>query len=264
MNEIKKTLQGLYKSRFFLEHLVKWDIKFKFRRSVLGFLWTIIQPLLLTLIIATVFSIAFHQPMKSYAPYILSGILVWDVIQGSIVNNSGSIIAAETYIRQVYNPVIIYPLRYSIVTMVSFLIASSSFVIWILILCPQNLLAGFISLPFFLICAFLLLWSFSTISSHINLRFRDYPYVMALVMQIFWYFSPVFFKRNQFDNNIYLKTLFEINPVSQILDLFRTPFFNGVFASAGTYVYVALFSVICAVIAYTVNRKYEDTVIYYF
>ena len=97
---LKEYLSRIYQARYFLIHLVKWDMKYKFRRSKLGILWTILQPLLLTLIMSAVFSFVLNQEMRTYAPYILSGTLVWDVIHGSFIANSTSFVAAETYIRQ--------------------------------------------------------------------------------------------------------------------------------------------------------------------
>ncbi len=264
MEQIKQYVKRIGKTKFFLVHLVKWDIKYKFRGSKIGVLWTVLQPLLLTLIIATIFGFVFHQEMGEYSPYILSGLLVWDVINGAVVTNSYSFLQAETYIRQYSHPVIIYPLRASLVSMATFFIAFSAFLVWMLFLHPQNVPIGLISLPLTCIFYFIMSWSVSVISSHLHIRFRDYPYIMNLVMQVLWYFSPVFFKRDMFLSNKALRITFQLNPVTQVLNLIRTPFFDGCFAPLWSYCYVGLLAVICVIIAWNVNRKCERNVIFYF
>lgn len=264
INEVKEYFGRINEAKFFLLHLVKWDIKFKFRGSRIGILWTILQPLLLTLIIGSVFSFVFQQEMREYAPYILSGLLVWDLISSSVIGNSHSFLQAEMYIKQYTHPAIIYPLRAALVSTVSFLIATISLLIWITILYPQHIAVILISLPLTVFIYFMLSWPVSIISSHINIRFRDYPYIMNLVMQIMWYFSPVFFKRDMFLNNQVLKMVFTLNPVTQILNLIRCPMFDGCLASLATYAYVMLLVICILIIAWYVNRKCEKNLIFYF
>lgn len=260
---VSPKLKKIYEARFFIIHLVKWDIKYKFRRSVLGIVWTVLQPLLLTGIIAMVFSFVFHQEIRTYAPYILSGVLFWDVLSSSVIGNGGSFLQSETYIRQFSHPVVIYPLRLSMVTTVNFLIATIGLVLWGVFVYPQNILIGVVSLPLTMFLYFVISFAISIVASHLYVRFRDYPYVMGLAMQLLWYLSPVFFKEEMFTSNELLHAFFLINPITHMLELMRAPFLKGCFADLTSYIYVGAVAVILLVIALTVNEKYEKTVIYY-
>lgn len=262
--KIKSYALRIDKAKYFLLHLVKWDIKFKFRGSRIGILWTVLQPLLLTLIISGVFGFVLHQPMKEYAPYILSGLLGWDLINAAVVGNSFCLMQAEAYIRQYSHPIVIYPLRAALVSLATFLIAFSSFFVWICFFRPQNLPVGIISFPLTVLIYFVLSWAVSVISCHVHIRFRDYPYIMNLVMQILWYFSPVFFRNEMFSSNELLYAVFRANPVTQVLELIRKPFFEGVFPSVTTYIYVFILMAAVMWIALAVNSKCEKTVIFYF
>lgn len=251
-------------ARYFLLHLIRWDIKFRFRGSKIGIFWTILQPLLLTLIISGVFGFVFHQEMREYAPYILSGLLVWDVINAAVVGNSYCFLQAETYIKQFAHPLIIYPMRASMVSMITFFIAFTAFLVWMLILYPQNLIVGIIALPLTTVTYFIFSWSLSIISAHLHIRFRDYPYIMNLVMQVLWYFSPVFFKKEMFGESGILNLLFRLNPVTQALNLIRIPFFEGRFPPLQCYFYLLILMVIAVSTAYLTNKKCEKTVIFYY
>jgi lipopolysaccharide transport system permease protein len=264
MNEIRNYLKRIYKARFFLIHLVKWDIKYKFRRSFLGIVWTAVQPLMLTIIIGAVFGFVLKQPMKTYAPYILSGVLVWDIITAAVITNSSSFLQGESYIRQIAHPVAIYPLRAALVCISTFFIANSGLLIWILFLYPEHILFVLMALPLVTFIYFLYAWSISIISSHIHIRYRDYPYIMALVMQALWYFSPVFFEEKMFASNAILHKLFLINPITHVLFLIRKPYLEGKFADISSYLYVIGLAILLLTIAWFVNKKCEKKVIYYF
>ena len=260
---LKEYFLRIYRARYFLLHLVRWDMKYKFRRSKLGMLWTILQPLLLTMIMSTVFSYAFHQDMKTYAPYILSGTLVWDIIQSSFIGNSSSFVAAEAYIRQYAHPLALYPLRAAMVSLSTFSIAFTSLLVWTLILYPQNMVLSLLSLPLTFCIYFLFSWAISIISSHIFVRYRDYPYIMTLVMQFLWYLSPVFFREEMFEANELLYGVFLLNPITQVLKLIRTPLFQGQLAGWDTYFYVFVLACAFLFCAWKINQACEKTVIYY-
>mgnify|MGYP000952901313 CR=1 FL=1 len=264
MNEVKRYLQRIYKTRYFLLHLVRWDLKYKFRRSKFGLLWTILQPLLLTLIISVVFGFVFKQDMKTYAPYILSGLLVWEIILGAVIQNSSSFMAAETYIRQYMHPIAIYPLRAALVSISVFCIALIGLLIWSIFIYPQNIIVFLITLPLTLFIYFILCWAIGVISSHVHIRYRDYPYVMNLIMQFMWYLSPVFFKESMFELSSVLHMVFVFNPITQVLQLIRKPLLDGKIASFETYIYCLLLVIIIVLISWKVNKRAEPSVIYHF
>jgi len=263
MKTVISYFRRIYNARFFLIHLVRWDIKFKFRRSKLGLLWTILQPLLLTMIIAAVFGFVFKQKVGTYAPYILSGILVWDIISAAVIGNGSSFIQAEAYIKQFAHPIMIYPIRASLVSIINFLIATTGLFAWVLFVYPQNVLTAIISLPLTAFIYFIMAWSISVISSHMYVRYRDYPFVMSLALQLLWYLSPVFFKEEMFLSNPMLHVLFVVNPITHILMLMRQPFLSGCFADTVSYVYSLSIAAILLIVAWSVNSKCEKTVIYY-
>lgn len=263
METLNTYVKKIYEARYFLLHLVNWDIKYKFRRSKLGIIWTVLQPFLLTLIIALVFGYVFDQEMTTYAPYILSGVLVWDIISAAIIGNGSSFLAAETYIRQFAHPITLYPLRAAMVSVITFIIATIGLFTWIGFVYPENIPIALISLPLTAMIYFLMAWALSIISSHINVRYRDYPYVMQLVMQFLWYMSPVFFKEEMFESNALLHSFFLVNPITHVLMLIREPFLSGSFAPIVSYVYTFAIASLLLIIAWHVNKKLEKTVIYY-
>src|SRR5690349_22600377 len=92
---LKRYLRGIWTSRYFWLHLARAELKYKFRRSRLGLLWTMVNPLVLMLMIAFIFGNLFNIPMSEFAPYVFSGLIVWDFITGSVLGGCNSLLVSE-------------------------------------------------------------------------------------------------------------------------------------------------------------------------
>lgn len=260
---MKQYLQKVYDARYFWIHLAKIELKNKFRRSKLGILWTFVSPLCLTMIMSVVFATVFNSDIITYAPYILSGLLFWDLFSGSLVGGSFTIVANDAYIRQFNHPITIYTLKAAIVYTISFLIAVIALIIWILFIAPENLIIGLLSLPITIVLFFFLAWAGVTIGAFTNTKYRDYPQMMPLILQTFWYLSPVFFQEDMFSSNDILYAWFKVNPITHILFLVRKPFLEGQFASTANYVVSLVAVIIMGLIAIRINRKSARDIIFY-
>lgn len=263
MSGFKNYWLKIYESRYFWSHLSKIDLKNKFRRSKLGLLWICVSPLCLMLIMSAVFGTVFKQDMVSYAPYILSGLLFWNIMTDSFVAGSNSIIGSEAYIRQFNHPVSIYPLKASLTGIASFAISMLSLIVIMIFIHPVNIVIGIISFPIAMIIYFILEWTSTIIAAFIGTKYRDYPQLAALILQAIWYVSPVFFQESMFEKNKYLYLLFICNPITHFLNLIRDPFLNGKFpslvsicVSTGTVSVMALF-------AFLINKKNAKDIIFY-
>lgn len=260
---MNNNLRGIYDSRYFWMHLVRIDLKNKFRRSKLGILWTFISPLCLTCIMSVVFAVAFHSNIAEYAPYILSGLLFWDVMNNSVQAGAGSIVANAPYIQQFNHPITIYTLKSALVNVISFMIAMIALAIWMMFVNPVNVLIGILSLPLTLIVYFGLSWALTTTTSYIYTKYRDYPQMAVLIMQTIWYLSPVFFQEEMFASVNVLYTWYRVNPITHFLFLIRKPFLEGCFAAGISYAYCIGFVLALGALAVYVDKKSRDNVIFY-
>lgn len=260
---MKEYFHKIYATRYFWSHLAVNDLKSRFRRSKLGLLWTVLQPLLLTMILSVVFSTVFGQALGTYATYILSGIVVWDLLQASVVGGGNALFGSEQYIRQFNHPMTIYTLRYTILNLATFLMELIALVIWVLFVQPENLILAFFTLPLTLVFYFPLVWGFVTIAGYSGAKYRDYPQVMLLVMQMLYYFSPVFLKQEMFIKSEALLALFQINPVTHVLNILRYPFVYMQMPQTADYLYVLAADIVVVAWAVRVNRKNEKKVIFY-
>jgi len=260
---MKSYIQKVYKTRYFWFHLAKGDLKSRFRRSKLGILWVIAQPFFLTIIMSVIFSTVFKQELGEYLLHILSGIVVWDLLMASIVSGGSSLMQSEQYIRQFNHPITIYTLRFAVLNTITFLIELVALVIWIVIMKPQNLLISMVMLPFTVVIYFALSWALVTIAGYSNTKYRDYPQIMALVMQALWYVSPVFLKNEMFMSSLFLHTMFDINPITHILELIRKPFLYGEVPTGRNYLFSIVITGVFIVFACFVDKKNKKKIIFY-
>lgn len=255
--------QKIYELRYFLFYLVKLDLKNKYRRSKLGILWSILYPAGLTIIMGIVFAVAFKYDVIDYIPYVLSGILFWDLVNSSFSSGGYSLLSNDSFIRQCNHPLTIYTLKSSFVTIINFLIALISLGIWVIVQNPLHLITGIISLPLTLLIFFVFVWGSTTIAGYTCVQYRDYPMMIPLILQVAWYVSPVFFQESLFKSNEIIYTWFQWNPITHMLNLIREPFLYGRFPSINDYFISVILVVIVGYCAYKINKKKEKDIIFY-
>jgi lipopolysaccharide transport system permease protein len=260
---MRSYLTDVWAARYFFTYLASAELKYKFRRSKLGLLWTMVTPLVLTLIMSFILGNLLGTDMRDYAPYIYSGLLVWEFLYSSVILGCNSLIGSEPYIKQYRHPFAIYPLKTTLVNIMSFLIAIGGLVLWILFYKPFNLLVAVIAVPISIVCLFILGWPIAILASFTNLKYRDFAQISILGMQLLWYVSPVFFQPSMFKNPN-LALAWQLNPVTHILNLLRAPMLNGSFPTLIDFGFVLGTAAILYLLAAIRIRNSEKTLIYYF
>ncbi|MFH0963959.1 MAG: ABC transporter permease [Planctomycetota bacterium] len=254
--------RDIWTSRYFWWHLAKAEIRARFRRSRLGILWALLHPLLLTIMIALVLGAVFRSPSREFAPFVFSGILVWGFICESVQTGCASLISAGPYIKQCALPAAIYPLRYVLSSFLVFCVGLAGFAVWALVLRPQHFNVPLLSLALSLPLLILLGWPLSVIAGFVNAKFRDFQYLVALLLQAVWYVSPVFIEPRLF-RAVDLGFLVDYNPVTHILNLVRAPLLDGAFPSAADYAYTIGTILVFSAIALRKIAREEANIIFY-
>ncbi len=255
-------IKRIYKARYFWWSLVKADLRNKYRRSTLGIIWSLLYPLLFTLLLVFIFGNIFKSDVSYLMPYIYSGIIVWDTVANSFMVGSAAIVASEPYIKQFSHPLAIYSLKQTLVIIINTMISGIGMFAWCAIAKPANISVMLISLPATIILLMLLAWAITTISAIVNTKFRDFQQMIGLVIQALWFLTPVYFeKRIYVDAKLYY--LLDFNPLAHLLDLVREPFLSGSIAAFSDYLYVIGLTVVLWIISILLLYKNEKEIIFY-
>lgn len=255
-------LLGIWQARYFWSHLSFSDLRSRWRRSFFGILWTIIQPLGMTIILALVFGRIFKVDIPEYAPYILSGMLVWDFVTTTATNGALAFVQADAYIKQCRHPLAIYTLRTVFTNVMILCLASVSLIVWVLVVMPQNFAWSWLAvLTIFPILA-LIAWPLSTFLAYIATRFRDLPHALGLILQAMWFVSPIYFEAKLFRDGE-LHWLVDYNPIYHLLEIVRAPLLQGTWPTAQNYFFCGLTIAILIVLAILLGLRSEKKVIFY-
>ena len=248
--------------RHFWAHLARAEVRARFRRSRLGVAWALLQPLLLTLLLAVVFGGIFRLPIRDFALFVYSGLVVWDFIALSVVNGCGSLLTAEPYIKLRRLPVVIYPLRVVLGIATVSMVAFAGLILWVIIDRPEVLGLPLVGLPpaFALIC--LLGWGLAIHSAFINARFRDFQQFVGVILQAVWYVSPVFIEPRLF-TAAGLEAVLFYNPITHVLNLIREPLLWGQFPSGVDWAFAAGFAALVWLFAVARVRRSERDIVFY-
>ena len=254
--------KGIWRARHFWIHLSVSDLRSRWRRSFLGALWCIIQPLGMTLLLALVFSRLFNSDILSYAPYILSGLVVWECVTACVTGGALSFVQADAYIKQTKHPLAIYTLRTVLSSLAVLGLASVALFGWSAIVLPQHSgwhwLGALTIFPVLL----LVLWPLATLLAYVGTRFRDLPHATGLFMQALWFVSPVYFETRMFRNGG-LDALVDYNPIFHLLQLLRAPLLEGKWPTLENLGFTLLAAVVLALLAWMTGRVAERRVIFY-
>ena len=252
----------IWAARYFWSNLALADLRARWRRSFFGMLWSMLQPLGMTALLALVFSRMFHTDIVSYAPYILSGVIIWEFVSSSLTGGSLSFVQADAYIRQCRHPLAIYTLRTVLTALIVLTMASIPLLIWSLAVLPEKFGLCWLAVLTLYPVLLLMAWPLATILAYVGARFRDVPHAMALILQALWFISPVYFQASMFRKGG-LDALVDYNPVYHLLQIVRAPLLDGEWPTVTNYAFTLGAACIFTLLAWAIGRTAEKRVIFY-
>jgi lipopolysaccharide transport system permease protein len=205
-----------------LFYILSWrDIKVRYKQTVLGTLWSIIRPLLTTLIFTIVFSKIAKLENPSNAPYALmvfAGMLPWQFFSNALSESTNSLIGNANLITKVYFPRLIIPASSVITSLVDFLI---SFVILLGMMIYYQYVPSWhlVFLPIFILLVSFCAFGFGLYLTAVNVKYRDFRYIIPFIIQFGLYITPVGFSSEVIGEK--WKLLYALNPMVGVIDGFR-------------------------------------------
>jgi lipopolysaccharide transport system permease protein len=255
-------LAGIWSARHFWTHLALADLRNRWRRSYLGAVWSILQPLGITALIAFVLGRLFKLDILDYAPYIFSGIVAWDFIAGTALSGALAFVQNEPYIKQYRHPLAIYTLRTALANILISVLASIGLIGWILVMRPSTFGWSWLSIPLCFPLLMLTGWGLATILAYLTTRFRDIPHALGLILQALWFVSPVYFEP-RFFRGAGLSRLIDDNPLYHLLQTLRAPLLAGEWPTLENYAWCVATIVVLFLLAWLIGRRFERNVIFY-
>jgi ABC-type polysaccharide/polyol phosphate export permease len=251
----------IWQRRFFWLTLVRMDLRRRYRRSVLGIGWSLLNPILMTCVFCVVFAKLFGEDLTTYAPFVLSGLAFWSFASGVVTESCQCFYAGEHYIRQLPAPLAIYPLRTTLGLFAHFMIALLILLLMVWGLRGAENLGSLWSVVPALGMFFLLAWSVAVCAGVLNVVFPDMQHLIQVGMQVLFYLTPVFYSGKMLAKHR-LQWLMDCNPLAACIELLRAPILDARLASWQTWGIVAGFTSIVGVAAVLTLWRMERRLIY--
>ncbi|HMG93406.1 MAG TPA: ABC transporter permease [Chryseolinea sp.] len=200
------------------------DIKIKYKQTALGFLWAILQPLVMMLIFTFFFGRALNVPSQDlpYPVFVFSGLLLWNTFSSGLTNSANSMVNNAQIIKKIYFPRLIIPVSSIMVALFDFFMAFVLFVV-LLLLYQQPVAWIAIALwPFALIISLVATLGPGCLLAALNVKYRDFRYVIPFLVQILFFLTPVIYPVSLIKHPV-LQYILVMSPMYAAVELFRYP-----------------------------------------
>jgi lipopolysaccharide transport system permease protein len=200
------------------------DIKIKYKQTALGFLWAILQPLLMMVIFTFFFGKALNIPSQSlpYPVFVFSGLLLWNTFSSGLTNSANSMVNNAQIIKKIYFPRLVIPVSSIFVALFDFLMALVLFIPLLLFYQQPVSLAAFWSWPLAVFTCIIATMGPGTLLAALNVKYRDFRYVIPFLVQVLFFLTPVIYPVSVLKYPI-LQYIIVLSPMYATIELFRYP-----------------------------------------
>ncbi|HYO15035.1 MAG TPA: ABC transporter permease [Thermoanaerobaculia bacterium] len=216
----------LYRYRDLIRALVARELKVRYRRSAIGFAWTMLQPLLMMLVLQVVFSAIFSMrlPYGNYVVYALAGLLFWNFFSQSILSSMNSLRSNAALLKKLPIPKEVFPLATVISGVINLVLALIPLLL-ILLVTGHPLTPALLFLPVAILLAAAFTLGAGLLLSPLAVFFSDTVELIGVILSVLMYLTPVIYPMEILPERY--RWLVRFNPVRSILEVFRDPIYQG-------------------------------------
>ena len=225
-NKFSLGLRELWEYRELFYFFTLRDIKVKYKQTVLGFLWAVLQPLIMALLFSFFLGKAISNYTNMSMPYevfALSGLVIWGIFASGLNNAGNSMVSNANIIKKIYFPRLIIPLSSVLVGLFDFIMAFIVFLLYALYNHISFTWYALLYFPLSVVLTCIATFGAGSLLASLNVKYRDFRYIIPFLIQLLLFLTPVIYPVS-IAANPYLKWLLALNPMCAPLDIFRASF----------------------------------------
>jgi lipopolysaccharide transport system permease protein len=234
--------------------LTQKELKVRYKRSFLGYLWSIANPLALALVFFIAFKIFMKIPIENYTLFLISGLFPWQWFSNSVNSSAMIFISNASLIKKVNFRKEVLVIATVLNDMLHFLLSIPVIVLFIVIYGLKPDFLWFAGIPLLLCIQFIISFSFSIAISAINLFFRDIERIVSIFTTLLFYTTPIIYSEDMVPHTY--KTLIMMNPLSILMVSWRNLFIHGVIDFRNIAL-AFMYSIFIAAVGYLIFRKLQ-------
>jgi ABC-type polysaccharide/polyol phosphate export permease len=247
--------------RFFpvVRNLVTQELTVRYHRSALGFLWTLINPLLMMATLATVFSTVFKLPPGGYVVHLFSGMIPWAFLQTTVSESTTCWIQNDALLRKVYLPKLVFPFSRVLINLTTMLLTMVAF---FLLLIPLGARPSWalLGLPVAVVLWAAFALGLGLLAGVLNTFYRDVGHIIGVGMQAWYYATPILYRPDQLPDPI--QHLLWLNPAYGLMRLFQDTIRDGVWPAWDIWLAATVTATVCLGVGYAAFRAAEPKLIF--
>lgn len=256
----KNHLAGIMKYRFLLSQLVSRDFKTRYKRSILGVLWSMLNPLLTMSVQYIVFANIFKWDVDNYAVYLLIGTVTFNFFSEATQAALTSITGSASLITKVYIPTYVFPIAKVLSSCINLCFSTLALYI-IIFLQGMSINIYHLLIPVMYVMLICFAVGIGLILSSLMVYFRDTQFLYGVVIVLWMYLTPLFYPVDIIPAE--WMGIYSLNPMYQYVTFFRTLVLDGAMPSLQCFGFCAGYAVLFLLIGYGVFRKLKRNFILY-
>jgi len=224
MSAVIAELRLLYRYRAMLQSMVSMHLRGRYKGSVLGFLWTFVNPLMMLVVYSVVFSFVVRFEQEGYAMFLFVGLLPWYYHSQSLTMATACMVQHANLIKKVYFPRSVLPLSVVLANLLNFIFGLA-------ILIPALLISGvsptsaWLAFPLVLAVHSLMVVGLALLFSVGNVYFRDLEHTLGVAVNMWFFVTPILYTLDIIPGH--LRPYFMLNPLTPIIEAYRSVVFYG-------------------------------------
>ena len=221
-------VRDIFRYRELLINLVRKDLKVRYKSSVLGFLWSLLNPAMLLLVYYFVFSVLLGSGVPRFPIYLLSGLLVWNLFNVGLISATGSVVASSGIVNKVWFPREVLPLSAIGAAVVHFFLQGIVMVLTLLIFQHPVDWRYLPLLPLALLALLVFLASLSLLMSAVNVYLRDMQHLVEIALVPWFFCSPIVYSYDIIASKLgSWEWVYLVNPVTPVVLVFQRAIYGS-------------------------------------
>jgi ABC-type polysaccharide/polyol phosphate export permease len=225
MPEVFVHLTELLRYRGLVRNLVARDLKVRYRNSILGFLWCLLNPLMMMGVFTVVFTVLMRSEVRNFPVFVLVGILAWNFHATAVTGAIGSIVHNSQLVMKIYFPREVLPLSTVLSNAVNFVLALVA-LFGVILAFRVQLGASLVYLPVIFFTQVIFASGIALFLSALTVFFRDVEIIMEAVMLAWFFLTPIFYRMEDLAPNYY-RIMYIANPMASIVSAYRDVLYLG-------------------------------------
>lgn len=259
-NLIMTLRQQYVRYRPLLRELIVRDLKLKYRRSILGYLWSLLNPLLMMTVMTVVFSYMFRFDIPNYPMYLICGQTLWTFFNESTTVAMQSVISNSSLIRKVYIPKFIFPISRVVSSFVTMSFSMAAILV-VMIFTGVRVTPAVVLFPVPLMALLLFSMGIGIALSALAVYFRDIVHLYGVLTLVWMYVTPIFYPISALPGTV--ASLLRLNPLYHYITFFREVLLYGTVPALSSWLCCFGFAVASLVLGIGIFRRLQRNFILY-